>query len=358
MNENPNVLDEEIQNQKDWMDSLGRHSYDHKMIKRKMFWRRVVKIALIIFIIISLLAVLFILIYRNTVKDSTISRVGDYEIGLDKKAKDVYITFDNEKPEEYELLLGSGVSQSHDSNSLSETYLLSPSGITSDDNYMISSFITLVNSPVIKKAGGETAAYDYGVQYFDDEDKAYLGFSKSYYANRFYLINKEEAELNYAITITFAKGSNDCYKAARLILAVKDENGITYYPFGVIRDDGTDERVSQSSLISTRYGNGYYFLLDPNIKDDLKDYSAGSTLFIRSAYLNTVDEQEGIWHCNSLTEIGSTGIFSYSLHDLKIAAGSEVEFTFILLFEASDPDHSTDIKNGSMGFTIGLQIEE
>jgi len=224
---------------------------------------------------------------------------------------------------------------------------------------VIGSFIELAKDPALRYTDAPETGVgkEFGVMYFDDDDKAYLATFDSFYANRFYVVNDEEDDLNYNFTVKFVPGSNDCYKAARLIVAVAQGSDLTLYAFGV-KDDNDRNVVCQSNFIENKNGRGVNFLLDPNYKDEEVDYTKGVVKFVRepgksSPYDITVPEHTWLF---SAMEYGGEK-YSISLPAGVINAKSNLRMTFLLYFEASDPDHNVDINNGTMGFYFSIDIK-
>ena len=363
MNQNPNISEEEILREKEWMDSRGKHSYDHRMIKRKMVLRKIVFIAFIVFVVISIFAMLFVLIYRNYNHEEVVSRVGDYELSIVDHDKDVSLSFDQDRGL-FKILLGSGITKAHTEKSISETTLLAVTGTNNNDHpYVISSLIELAKDDMLKYSDSPETGVgkEFGVLYFDDDDKAYLATYDSYYANRFYIVNKEEESIDYKLNVTFTKGSNDCYKAARLIVCLDDgTDDLKLFAFGVANENGKNI-VAQTNLTETRQGRGSYFLMDPNLKGEGFDYTLGETKFVRNPNVKSafdVAAPEGTWMFNAMTALeGEEDAYEISLDIGSISAHSDVRMTILLYFEASDPDHGYEITNGTMGFKFEIEVK-
>ena len=355
MDEEKVVSQEELDSEYSWMEARGKHSYNHKMINRRMFWKKAVLIALIVFVTISVFATIFVLIYeRYADKESIRTKVGDFVIKSEMD-NSLYLTNDLEDPNTYDILLGSGRTGSIKSGNGEETSLLATAGI--GKGYIVNEFIQLCNQEIVKVKDGSESQDEGYKHYFDEANKSYILFYNSYYCNRFYLVNPTDTAQKYKLNIDFLKNKTNCYSSARLILAINDGANIKYYAFAQVGEGNLDEAVSYSRPMSTANGYQVNYLLNPNIydnsdPDNIKDYRSGVTEATKYDIKTGLSvAPQDTWFCTSMTEETDQAI-SYLSEEFEIKPNSNLEFTMLLYFEASDNEHTSDIANGSMGFEL------
>lgn len=335
MNDSQKDVSSDVVLERELMELKNKHSINHRSINRKVFFHRLVKIALVIFIAVSVLAILFILIFRYVEKEVNVdkTRFGDYQIKV-KNSETLKLSYDADIAHSFNTLYASGRSGVNDLSNEEEVYLLAQTG----SGFIINDFINLANA----------SSYEF---YHDGDDRGYIDFSKNYYVNKFYLFNSSNNAQNYQLEIKFIdlEGGKDCYKVARFIVAENIDGKITYQAYGVAKDDGSNEIVSHSRPHDSSRGYVTSYLLNPNIED----YKDGAKIDLK----NKEDLVEDIWYVTNL-EKTEDRIYAYQSDKITLEAKEKAIYTIMLYFDASDSDHSAEMSDGKMTFELNFNAVE
>ncbi len=180
-------------------------------------------------------------------------------------------------------------------------------------------------------------------QYVKNEGSANFD---QYYCNKYYIKNTGDEEVYFRLNLEVTENYNNVLDACRFMFVTNDSSG--NYNFKIFatpnKETGLHE-VAASKMVTEADYSGPIYIADPNISNDLETKNC--------------DEA---WLCDDLIMDELTGFYHYysstNTQDLfKLAPGEYMCYTICVWLEASDIDHTNDIKGGSISFSINYETE-
>lgn len=348
MNDTVKVTDEEINREHELMRLRDKHSINHRSIRRKVFSHRIVKYALITFISISVLAIIYILVFHY-VDQGTNTRVrqGSYNIEV-LDSENLALSYDEKHT--FKVLQANAVAKSMTVVTGEVSALANTEG-----GMVIDDFINFV--------------YGTGNREFkhklDELDKGSIEYENNYYLNRFYLHNDSEEDIVFNYKVFIEAIDNDFYRSSRILFAMEDENGISINAFGVPNQDGNNKIVAQTMVKDTGInGYGEYYLLDPNQTGNVSNKTEFRKYNVYTRDFET-EIPEKTWYTTNMI-VEEDGKCYYLSDDLVIKAGETITFTYMWYIESSDEEHTDivhsytdeELRTKEFGTKIGITFTE